>query len=96
MPEFKTTSIDEAKRVTGGTKRHKALAAYAGHIKQLVAGEAGKVVPSEGETLSTVRRRVGDAGRMLGVALEIRRTQDSVYFWLKEKRKRGRPRTRKI
>ena len=96
MPEFKKTSIDEAKRLTGGTKRDKALAVYANHIKQLVVGEAGKAVPSAEETLSTVRRRVGDAGRMLGVEMEIRRTQDSVYFWLKEKRKRGRPRTRNI
>ena len=96
MPEFKTTSIDEAKRVTGGTKREKALSAYAGHINKLVAGEAGKVVPSADETLSTVRRRVGDAARLLGIEMEIKRTQDSVYFWLKEKRKRGRPRTRSI
>lgn len=94
MPQFTTTSLEEAKRLTRGGKRQKALADYIEIIGRLASGEAGKAVPSAGETLSTVRRRVGDAARMSGREIEIRRTDDSVYFWLKESRRRGRPRTR--
>ena len=96
MPHFTKTSLEEAKRLTGGSKRQKALAEYIESIGRLSKGEAGKAVPSSGETLSTVRRRIGDAARMSGADVEIRRTNDSVYYWLKEGRRRGRPRTRRI
>ena len=96
MPHFTKTSLEEAKRLTGGNKRQKALAEYIESIQRLSKGEAGKAVPSGGETLSTVRRRVGDAARMCGADVEIRRTDDGVYYWLKEGRRRGRPRTRRI
>ena len=92
MPQFTKTSVEEAKRLTGGGKRQKALAEYIDSIGRLSKGEAGKAVPSEGETLSTVRRRLGDAARLSGKDIEIRRTDDGVYFWLKEGRRRGRPR----
>ena len=94
MPEFTTTSVEEAMRITGGGKRQKDLAAYLESIGNLPRGSAGVVQPSAGETLSTVRRRLGDAARMSGREIEIKRTDDSVYYWLKEGRRRGRPRTR--
>ena len=96
MPHFTKTSLEEAKRLTGGSKRQKALAEYIESIGRLSKGEAGKAVPSSGETLSTVRRRIGDAARMSGADVEIRRTNDSFYYGLKEGRRRGRPRTRRI
>ena len=94
MPQFTTTSIEEAQRLTEGGKRQKDLAAYIESVNDLSAGTAGKVVASEGETLSTVRRRLGDAARTSGKDVEIRRTDDAIYFWLRERRRRGRPRTR--
>ena len=95
MPQFIKASLEEAKRVTGSTKRQKILAEYTDSIGRLSKGEAGKAVPSDGETLSTVRRRLGDAARLSGTDVEIRRTDDGVYYWLKERRRRGRPRTRR-
>ena len=95
MPQFTTTSLEEAQRLTGGGKREKDLAAYLESVNGLVVGTAGKVVPAEGETLSTVRRRVGDAARRSGRDFEIRRTEDAVYFWIKDGRRRGRPRSRR-
>ena len=95
MPEFTTTTLEEVQRLTGGGKREKDLAAYVESVNGLAAGTAGKVVPSDGETLSTVRRRLGDAVRRSGRDIEIRRTDHAVYFWMKKGRRRGRPRTRR-
>ena len=95
MPQFTTTTLEEAQRLTGGGKREKDLAEYLDSVNGLAAGTAGKVVPVEGETLSTVRRRLGDAVRRSGRDIEIRRTQDAVYFWMKQGRRRGRPRSRR-
>ena len=95
MPEFTTTTLEEAQRLTGGGKREKDLAPYLESVNGLAPGTAGKVVPADGETLSTVRRRLGDAVRRSGRDIEIRRTDHAVYFWMKEGRRRGRPRTRR-
>ena len=95
MPQFTTTTLEEAQRLTGGGKREKDLAAYLESVNGLSAGTAGKVVPSEGETLSTVRRRLGDAVRRSGRDIEIRRTEDAVYFWVRDGRRRSRPRSRR-
>ena len=95
MPQFTTTTLEEAQKLTCGGKREKDLAAYLESVNGLSAGTAGKVVPEEGESLSIVRRRLGDASRRSGRDIEIRRTEDAVYFWMKEGRRRGRPRTRR-
>ncbi len=92
MPDFTTIPVEEARRVTGVSKRQQELAAYIDSVTGLPHGTAGKVTPSEGETLSMVRRRVGDAGRASGRDLEIRRTDDAVYYWASGPRRRGRPR----
>lgn len=92
MPEFTTISIEEARRATGGAKRQQELAAYIDSVNGLPPGTAGKVTPSEGETLAMVRRRLGDAARASGRDVEIRRTDDAVYYWADRPRRRGRPR----
>ena len=94
MPQFTSTSVEEAQRLTGGGKRQKDLPAYIESVNGLSPGSAGKVVASEGETLSTVRRRLGDAARTSGRDIEIRRTDEAIYFWLSGRRRRGRPRAR--
>ncbi len=45
MPHFTRTTLEEAKRLTGGSKRQKALAEYIESIGRLSKGEAGKAVP---------------------------------------------------
>ena len=94
MPQFTTTSVEEARKITGGGKRQRELAEYVESVNGLSRGVAGKVVASEGETLSTIRRRLGDAARASGKDIEVRRTDDAIFFWLSERRRRGRPRTR--
>ena len=92
MPKFATLSVEEAQLVTGSDKRQKELADYIRSVSSLPFGRIGKVVPSEGETLSTVRRRLGDAIRRSGRNMEIKRADDAVYYWMREPRRRGRPR----
>ena len=90
-----TITLKEVERPTGGGNREKDLAAYLESVNSLSADTAGRVVPAEGETLTMVRRRLGDAARMSGRDIEIKRTENAVYYWLKEGRRRGRPRTRR-
>ena len=92
MPKFDRVPVGEAKLKTASGKRAQIVAEYVGYIEQLGAGEAGRLQAAEGETTSTVRRRIGDAGRQMEKKLTIRRTGDEVYFWAEETRRRGRGR----
>ena len=51
------------------------------YIGQLEAGQAGKLIPDEGETTAAIRRRLGAAAELLGKSLVVNRLGDVVYFW---------------
>ena len=88
MPKFRDIPVQEALRLTGA-KRQRDLATYVESINNLGRGSAGVVEPSDGESLATVRRRLGDAARMTGRDIEIRRGEGDVYFfWIKDGRRR--------
>ena len=93
VPTLELVSIEEATIKTNPSKRARILEEYVGYIGQLTAGQAGKLQPSEGETPTAVRRRVGAAAKLAGKDLVIRRAGDDVYFWEREgaRRRRGRP-----
>ena len=80
------------KTASGSSKRAQIIAEYVSYIEQLGAGEAGRLQAAEGEPITTVRRRIGAAGRQLGRKLTISRTGDEVYFWAEGPRRRGRGR----
>ena len=88
MPRFERISAVEARRRTAGGKRQRIIDEYIAYIDQLSADEAGRLVPSVGESKSAVRRRLGDAMRISGKYLEIKTADDGVYFWLKPRRGR--------
>ena len=92
MPVFDRVPLAEAKLKTAGGRRAQIIAEYARYIEQLGDDEAGRLRAVEGETLSTVRRRLGAAARQLERKLTIRRTGDEVYFWAEETRRRRRAR----
>ena len=94
MPIFDRVPLGEAKMKTTSGKRAEIIAEYAGYIEQLGDGEAGRLQAAEGEPITTIRRRLGAAGRQLERELTIRRTGDEIYFWAEEtrRRRRGRPR----
>ncbi len=93
MPIFDRVPLVEARMKTASGKRAQIIAEYVRYIEQLGDGEAGRLQAAEGESIATVRRRVGAAARQLERNLTIRRTGDEIYFWAEETRRRrpGRP-----
>ena len=94
MPKFDRVPLGEARTKTASGKRAQIIAEYVLYVEQLGDGEAGRLQAAEGETLATVRRRLGAAARQLEKNLTIRRTGDDIYFWAEETRRRGRGRQR--
>ena len=95
MPNFEVVPMDEAMVKTATGKRGQMMAEYLGYVEQLGEGQAGRLEPIEGERVTTVRRRLGDAARLAGKDLVIKRAGDDIYFWLPrpdERRRRRRSR----
>ncbi len=93
MPTFYRVPLGEAKTKTASGKRAQIIAEYVRYIEELQEGEAGRLQAGEGETLATVRRRLGTAAKESGRSFAIRRKGDEIYFWAEEtrRRRRGRP-----
>jgi hypothetical protein len=93
MPTLEVVSRSDAELRTASRARAEALREYIAFIEQLKGDQAGKLQAKGGETLRTVRRRLGDAGRLAGKELVIKCDSEVIYFWLKTSgRRRGRPR----
>ncbi len=93
MPHFQQVPLQEAMQQGIPSKRQQLLQGYIAYIEQLENGNAGRLVPSDGETPMVVRRRLTAASKLAGKELQVRRTGDEIYFWLKgPQRRRGRPR----
>ncbi len=92
MPTFSTLSIGDARARSATGKRAALLREYVGYIERVAPGEAGKLEAGEGESTQAIRRRLNAAATALGKNLAFRRTENVVYFWLSEGRRRGRPR----
>ena len=95
MPNFELVPMNEATLKTATGKRAQMMAEYLGCVEQLGEGQAGRLAPGEGERATTVRRRLGDAARLAGNDLVIKRAGDDIYFWVpgpgEKQRRRGRP-----
>ena len=95
MPLLEVVSRSEAVLRTAGRARAKVLREYLDFIEGLNGDQAGKLQPRDGETPRAVRRRLGDAAKLAGKELVIKRDGDTTHFWLKPSpRGRGRPRKR--
>ena len=92
MPTFSTLPIVEARARSATGKRAALLQEYVGYIERVAPGEAGKLEVGEGETTQAIRRRLNAAAQALGKSLAFRRTENAVYFWMSDGRRRGRPR----
>ena len=55
---------------------------YLGYITQLLDGQAGRLQPSEEESVATVRRRLGAAATLSGKDITINWQEKEVYFWI--------------
>ena len=82
MPTFDQVPLPEAilKTATGRTAR--ITQEYLGYIEQLLEGQAGRLQPGEGESVATVRRRLGVAAKLSGQDITIKRQGNEVYFWV--------------
>jgi hypothetical protein len=91
MPLLEVVSKSEAELKSANNARAEVLQQYIAFIERLKSDQAGKLEASTGETPRTVRRRLGDASRLIGKELVIKKDGVVSYFWLKA-RKPGRPR----
>ncbi len=97
MPKFEVLSKSEAELKTATGKRAELTKEYLGYIQGLRKDQAGKLTATgDGESIASVRRRLGSAARAAGKDLVIKRTGNDLYFWLANRvpngRRRGRPR----
>jgi hypothetical protein len=95
MPQFNNVSVEEAQAKSSTGKRAELLQEYSDYLDQLKPGGAGSLKVGPGETTQAVRRRLGAAAKAAGKPLAIRRTADTIFFWIVEgdgRRRRGRPR----
>lgn len=82
MPQFSLMPVDEAVRKAEKSTMSDALAEYTEYLASLSVGEAGRLTPSEGEDIRTVRMRLGAAARRMHKKVIIRRAGDEVLFWV--------------
>ena len=96
MPRLEVVSLQDAQlelSLTG--KRGVMIRQYMDYIGQLEAGQAGKLIPDEGETTAAIRRRLGAAAELLGKSLVVNRLGDVVYFWAESEGPEPRRRRRR-
>jgi hypothetical protein len=92
MPQFESVSMNEALSKTASpSKRTEIIQGYVGYINQLRPRKAGRLQAEDGETIGAIRRRLGEAAKLSGANLVIRRVGEEIYFW-KRPRRPGRPR----
>ena len=96
MPTLKVVPLQDAQlelSLTG--KRGAMMRQYMDYIGQVEVGQAGKLIPDEGETTAAIRRRLGAAAKLLASSLVVNRQGDVVFFWQEGSgpgpRRRGRP-----
>ncbi|MDA0770902.1 MAG: hypothetical protein O2821_11865 [Chloroflexi bacterium] len=83
MPKFELITKDEAQSKSRfGGRSGQVVAMYMFFIEQIREGKAGRLKPSEGETIQAVRRRLGKAAKLAGKELTIKRVHDEIYFWV--------------
>ena len=93
MPNFEVVPRQQAMASSSPRGRLDAIREYSRFIEQLGRDEAGKLTPSDGETVATVRRRLGSAVKASGKNIQIKRLGAEIYFWEEpSKRRGGRPR----
>ena len=82
MPSFSTLPMREALQLAQSASVPGPIARYVEHIESLEEGHAGRLAPSEGENLRTVRLRLSAAARHLRTKVIIRRVGNELLFWV--------------
>ena len=95
MPNFQLVTVADALQRTNRALPNPVLQEYLGYLDRVGPGQAGKLVPSDGETPRTLRLRLTKAAKAAGKTLRVIRSGDEVYFWNDGKRRPGRRRKAK-
>ncbi len=80
MPTFDQMPLQEAMLKTATGKTAQITQEYLGYIEQLPEDQAGRLQPDEGESVATIRRRLGVAAKLSGKDIIIKRQGNGVYF----------------
>ncbi len=81
MPTFDQMPLQEALLKTATGKSAQITKEYLGYIEQLPEDQAGRLQPDEGESVATIRRRLGVAAKLSVKDIIIKRQGNEVYFW---------------
>ncbi len=81
MPTFDQLPLQEAMLKTATGKTAQITQEYLGYIEQVPEDQAGRLQPDEGESVATVRRRLGVAAKLSSKDIIIKRQGNDVYFW---------------
>ena len=73
MPDFDLVSVDEAALKTATGKRAQRAREYLSYTDQLGPGQAGRLSPTEGETVGAISRRLNAAAKLAHKELVISR-----------------------
>ncbi len=84
MPTFDHVPLQEAMLKTATGKTALITREYLDYIEQLPEGQAGRLQPGEGESVATVRRRLGVAAKLSSKDITIKRQGSEVYFWVQQ------------
>ncbi len=84
MPTFDQVPLQETMLKTATGKTALITQEYLGYIEQLSEGRAGRLQPGEGESVATIRRRLGVAAKSSGKDITVKRQGNAVYFWVQQ------------
>ena len=91
MPTFTVMSLEDAALYSATGKRAQITREYVGYIDELGAGQSGVLQLDEGETVTTVKRRLSTAAKAARKQVSVDRVaNNSIYFSVK-RRGPGRP-----
>ena len=94
--QCQSSNLSPAKRPWRGpipASASQVIREYVEHVQRLGPDQAGRVTLSPGDTMATVRRRLGAAIKATGKNVQIKRVGTDIYFWEEPvKRRGGRPR----
>jgi hypothetical protein len=89
MPTFTVMSLEDAALYSATGTRAQITREYVGYINDLSAGQSGVLELEEGETVTTVKRRLSTAAKAARTQVTVDRVaNNTIYFSV---RRRGRP-----
>jgi len=86
MPRIEDASQEEIRKLRRRIrKREEIMEEYKGYIKLLTSPDViKKLIPNEGEKVATLKNRLRRAAKALGKEIELKKSGNAIFFWLKQ------------